>query len=144
MTLSLGERVVLIGDNGCGKSSLFKALNGDMSLTHGELTVGRHVRAGFLRQNVDCGLDLKQTPISILESVTHETVERHIGRLRGIGVGPRRERDKILNILLMSFSSTVGVGILPFFFSCLLSFVSLGFICVSVYDCLVYASACVF
>lgn len=45
-----GERVFLIGDNGCGKTSLFKVLTGQYKADSGEFKLGTRVRVGYFDQ----------------------------------------------------------------------------------------------
>lgn len=45
-----GERVFLIGDNGCGKTSLFKVLTGQYKADRGEFKLGARVQAGYFDQ----------------------------------------------------------------------------------------------
>ncbi len=48
--LAYGERVVLIGQNGTGKSTLFKLLLGQEEPTAGSLALGARVQVGYLAQ----------------------------------------------------------------------------------------------
>lgn len=45
-----GERVFLIGDNGCGKTSLFKVLTGQYRADAGEFKLGANVSVGYFDQ----------------------------------------------------------------------------------------------
>ncbi|MCM1164617.1 MAG: ABC-F family ATP-binding cassette domain-containing protein [Lachnospiraceae bacterium] len=45
-----GERVFLIGDNGCGKTSLFRVLMGQYNADLGEFKYGARVRVGYFDQ----------------------------------------------------------------------------------------------
>ncbi len=46
-----GERIGLIGDNGSGKTSLFKVLNGEFAIDHGVAAVGKTTKLGYLQQD---------------------------------------------------------------------------------------------
>ncbi len=52
-TLSVveGQRVGLVGRNGCGKSTFLKLLNGDLSPNEGNISRKRGLRLGYLSQN---------------------------------------------------------------------------------------------
>src|SRR3954468_16342970 len=46
-----GQRIGLIGDNGAGKTSLFKALLGDLALDAGSAAINKAIKVGHLRQD---------------------------------------------------------------------------------------------
>src|SRR3982750_4024185 len=46
-----GERIGLIGDNGAGKTSLFKALLGELSLDAGTAAINKAIKVGHLQQD---------------------------------------------------------------------------------------------
>jgi len=46
-----GERVGLVGRNGCGKSTLFKLIAGIFKPDDGEVQIARTVRIGYLEQD---------------------------------------------------------------------------------------------
>jgi ATP-binding cassette subfamily F protein 3 len=46
-----GERIGLIGDNGAGKTSLFKALLGELALDAGTAAVNKSIKVGHLQQD---------------------------------------------------------------------------------------------
>ena len=48
--LRKGERMVVMGRNGCGKSTLMKLCTGELSPTGGRLTAGYHVKIGYYDQ----------------------------------------------------------------------------------------------
>ncbi len=51
--LSPGDRVGLVGKNGAGKSTMLKILAGDYEPDTGEIARDKHVKIGFLRQDID-------------------------------------------------------------------------------------------
>jgi ATP-binding cassette subfamily F protein uup len=53
VTLGRGERVCLVGANGSGKSTILKALAGEIELDQGERFLQPGVTIGYLPQNVD-------------------------------------------------------------------------------------------
>ena len=57
-----GERVFLLGDNGCGKTTLLKILMGDMSRDDGTFKFGQSLMTGYFDQ-VQAKLDLSKTVI---------------------------------------------------------------------------------
>lgn len=57
-----GERVFLLGDNGCGKTTLLKILMGDLSRDDGTFRFGSSLMTGYFDQ-VQAKLDLSKTVI---------------------------------------------------------------------------------
>ena len=57
-----GERVFLLGDNGCGKTTLLKILMGDLSRDDGTFRFGASLMTGYFDQ-VQAKLDLSKTVI---------------------------------------------------------------------------------
>src|SRR5450432_101577 len=46
-----GERVGLIGDNGSGKTSLFKVLTGEITPDVGDVSIAKSIKLGYLEQD---------------------------------------------------------------------------------------------
>jgi len=67
-TLWRGERVGIVGRNGCGKSVLFSLLLSLSELTEGELWVGPSIRLGYYSQQHDT-LNLAMTPIELIRDL---------------------------------------------------------------------------
>jgi ATPase subunit of ABC transporter with duplicated ATPase domains len=89
ITVNVGERVLLLGRNGSGKSSTLAALAGTLPLSGGVREAGRGVRIGVLHQDADCGLDTSQTVIATMEAATEARKfkrDGHFSRLRHIGI----------------------------------------------------------
>ncbi len=54
-SLSDDDRIGLIGDNGCGKTTLLDLVRGELAASHGNLNVARDITLGFLPQEVRFG-----------------------------------------------------------------------------------------
>lgn len=52
LLVRFGERIALIGGNGCGKSTLIKLLMGEETSDSGSASFGANVKAGYLPQNI--------------------------------------------------------------------------------------------
>ncbi len=65
-----GDRVGVVGLNGQGKSTLLKALSGQLKLMHGELKVGQNISVGYYAQHVGEALDPQLSVFQELDSVT--------------------------------------------------------------------------
>jgi len=87
LDLSQGERIGIVGPNGCGKTSLLLALQGEIATSGGELTLGSNTRIGYLDQ-ARAGLD---PDTSIREAVAGEAGEVEIAGER-MQVGSYLER----------------------------------------------------
>ena len=59
LTLRKGERIGILGPNGCGKTTLVRALLGELEPTRGEVVRGKNTRIGYLDQERS-GLDPDQ------------------------------------------------------------------------------------
>ncbi|MEM6912314.1 MAG: ABC-F family ATP-binding cassette domain-containing protein [Verrucomicrobiota bacterium] len=59
LTLAEGEKVGLVGRNGCGKSSLLRILGGENQADSGELSLRKEIRVGYLPQEFE--LDPEET-----------------------------------------------------------------------------------
>lgn len=57
--LRKGERIGILGPNGCGKTSLLKTVLGELDATAGEMVIGSNTRIGYLDQ-ARSGLDPEQ------------------------------------------------------------------------------------
>ncbi|MCU6798200.1 ATP-binding cassette domain-containing protein [Paenibacillus sp. WQ 127069] len=78
-SLQYGEKVMLLGDNGTGKTTLFKLLLGEEMPDGGEIRLGARVEIGYLAQQ-NAVLDRKQTVLDYFR--TEAGLEE--GEARGI------------------------------------------------------------
>ena len=51
LTVYPGDRISLVGDNGAGKTSIFRMLKGRLAPDSGEISLSREVRIGYLEQD---------------------------------------------------------------------------------------------
>jgi ATP-binding cassette subfamily F protein 3 len=63
--LSYGDRAVLVGPNGTGKTTLLRCITGQLQPWSGEIHLGRGVRLGYMAQEQET-LDLASTPLELI------------------------------------------------------------------------------
>ena len=68
MHIVRGERVFILGDNGCGKTTLLKILMGQYRADSGSFLFGENIFKGYFDQ-VQAGLDLSKTAIEAVWSL---------------------------------------------------------------------------
>lgn len=79
LVVDRGERVAIIGENGCGKTSLLKTITGDLSPFHGGVTLGHGVRPVVYTQKQE-GLHGRESVIDMILARSNLT----IGQARGL------------------------------------------------------------
>jgi ATP-binding cassette subfamily F protein 3 len=80
LTVTQGERVGVVGENGAGKSVMLKTLVGEIEPAGGSVWVGPSIRIGYLAQDQDT-LDPDATPLSTLRASYPGTEEQAVARL---------------------------------------------------------------
>jgi ATP-binding cassette subfamily F protein 3 len=76
-----GERIAIIGPNGCGKTTLLRMVAGEMKPDKGAIVLGHGVRMGYFAQHHSEMLDPTKTVIEeVYQVVPHATV----GFVRGV------------------------------------------------------------
>ena len=75
--ITTGERVFILGDNGCGKTTLFRILNGKMRPDSGEYEYGAMVDVGYFDQMQE-NLNLNNTAIDEIWNTYPRMTETHI------------------------------------------------------------------
>jgi ATP-binding cassette subfamily F protein 3 len=80
--LTEGQRVALAGRNGQGKSTLFRAIMGEIGVDGGKIELDRGRRAGYLRQEVDPPQDDRTAISEVLEALSEvKALEAEVERL---------------------------------------------------------------
>lgn len=102
--LHSNERVGLIGQNGCGKTTLMKILMGEENYQEGSLTFGKGVTLGYLHQIFTCQEDT--TVREVLEQAFEE-VWKLKEELRSVEIKMREHSGRELEKLMARYSSLV-------------------------------------
>ncbi len=94
-----GDRVALIGVNGCGKSTLFKVLTGEILPTDGTVVLAKNLNIGYMEQHVCRNLD--RSAYNEVLSVFSELldIEKQIEALNNIINNGCEELDKTVEKL---------------------------------------------
>ncbi|NHM31018.1 ribosomal protection-like ABC-F family protein [Neobacillus terrae] len=84
-TIQHGERIALLGENGCGKTTLIKNILGDAPLSSGEIWCSDSLKIAYLSQDV---LDLppKKTILEALDLNTREETQTARTLLANLGL----------------------------------------------------------
>ena len=94
-----GDRIALVGPNGCGKSTVLKLMLGQLEAQHGEVKCGTKLEVAYFDQH-RTGLDLDKTVQENVgdgkDDVMHNGRERHVlGYLQDFLFSPKRARTPV-------------------------------------------------
>ncbi|MFS0861850.1 ribosomal protection-like ABC-F family protein [Fredinandcohnia sp. 179-A 10B2 NHS] len=70
-----GERIGIVGENGCGKTTLLRIILGDEELTEGELWKSNSIKLGYLSQDVT-DLDKNKTALEYMDITDRDEISR--------------------------------------------------------------------
>lgn len=83
LILERGMKMVIVGANGCGKSTLMKSLSGDLQLHAGQRKVGERIRLGVYAQDLAQHLPLDQDPVRYIHDRCPTIGETEIRKVLG-------------------------------------------------------------
>ena len=81
LSILRGDRIAIIGPNGCGKTTLLKMIAGEMIPDAGEITLGHDVDIAYFAQHHSDMLDQEKT---VVEEVYKAVPEANIGFVRSV------------------------------------------------------------
>jgi ATP-binding cassette subfamily F protein 3 len=99
LTVYPGDRISLVGENGAGKTSLFRMLKGRLKPDSGEISFARGVRIGYLQQDVTgAGEDPERTCMDVALEPFGPLIglEKEIQRLSFELAGAKEETSELL------------------------------------------------
>jgi len=76
-----GEKIAIIGANGCGKTTLLRAVAGELKPDRGEIAVGHQVNIGYFAQHHS---DLLNPQKTVVEEVYQSVPDATIGFVRSV------------------------------------------------------------
>lgn len=98
MSISRGEKVAFVGRNGEGKSTMIKAILGEIEV-EGKCQLGHNVKVGYFAQNQASLLDEELTIFQTVDEVAHGDVRTQIKNILGRFMFKGDDIDKKVSIL---------------------------------------------
>ncbi|MDR0340547.1 MAG: ATP-binding cassette domain-containing protein [Puniceicoccales bacterium] len=91
LQINEGDRIALLGANGNGKSTLAKAVAGQIAPLSGERIYAKSLKIAYFAQHLEESLDLQKTPVEIFRQRCDGQTETQIrGQLAQFGIGQER------------------------------------------------------
>ena len=103
ISLGMGSRMILVGPNGCGKTTFFKLASEQLNPTNGYIIRDDRLRVGYYNQQIIDQLPLNLTPIEYLQSLNSKLDINQCRTILGkLGIKKQDNLDlptnKILNL----------------------------------------------
>jgi ATP-binding cassette subfamily F protein 3 len=105
-----GERVALVGVNGAGKSTLMKIIADRVPITRGERRLGHNVTMQYFGQNPAKELNLDNTVLGELETVSPNDMRPRLRALAGAFMFTGSDIDKRVRVLSGGEKSRLAFG----------------------------------
>ncbi|MDR0678975.1 MAG: ATP-binding cassette domain-containing protein [Puniceicoccales bacterium] len=91
LQINAGDRIALLGANGNGKSTLAKAIAGQLAPLSGERIYAKSLKIAYFAQHLEESLDLQKTPVDVFRQCCDGRTETQIrGQLAQFGIGQER------------------------------------------------------
>ena len=105
-----GEKVALVGRNGEGKTTLIRAITGELSPLAGESRVGHNVNIGYFAQNQEDVLDKKETVYSTLDRIAVGDIRTKLRDILGAFLFRGEDIDKRVSVLSGGERARLGMA----------------------------------
>jgi ATP-binding cassette subfamily F protein 3 len=105
-----GEKVALVGRNGEGKTTLIRAVTGELSPLSGESKVGHNVNIGYFAQNQEDVLDKKETVYSTLDRIAVGEIRTKLRDILGAFLFRGEDIDKRVSVLSGGERARLGMA----------------------------------
>jgi ATP-binding cassette subfamily F protein 3 len=107
LTIGTGQRFVIVGENGCGKTTLIKTIAGKMPALEGEIELAGQVVIGYADQDLK-GLNMDNT---MYEEIYEMVKDKGIARMNlgMIGFSETDEVEKKISSLSMGEKSRLNL-----------------------------------
>jgi ATPase subunit of ABC transporter with duplicated ATPase domains len=82
--INTNSKYVLVGKNGCGKSTLFNLCANNLEPTHGSINIDSRIKVGLYTQDIISSLNLEMSPIEFIQSIyslKQEECRAHLGKV---------------------------------------------------------------
>lgn len=98
MSISRGEKVAFVGRNGEGKSTMIKAIMGEIDI-EGQCQLGHNIKIGYFAQNQASLLDEGLTIFQTVDEVAHGDIRTQIKNILGRFMFKGDDIDKKVSVL---------------------------------------------
>jgi len=98
-TVLRGERIAVIGPNGCGKTTLLRIIAGELSPDRGTITLGHRVELRYFAQHHSDMLDPRKTVFETVQEAAPETTVGFVRNLCGMFLFSGDDVDKAVGVL---------------------------------------------
>ena len=105
-----GEKVALVGRNGEGKTTLIRAITGELQPLAGESKVGHNVSMGYFAQNQEDVLDPKETVWSTLDRIAVGDIRTRLRDILAAFLFRGEDIDKRVSVLSGGERARLGMA----------------------------------
>lgn len=110
--INTSTRYVLVGKNGCGKSTLFNLCAENLKPRRGTVTITNNVKVGLYTQDIISSLNLKLSPVEFLQqefNIKIEDCKAHLGKVGIRKVGSYDPTTALIETLSGGFKARLAM-----------------------------------